>query len=137
MNFLLEIIRQFFNTLKRPPAAPMQPQSIEPIVISEPIAPPDPVIPTNPPVVDPPKEASSNQFLVLPLLLKDSSGVSLTPYNAKIAAVLDHAGTSIDPVANNVGWGLRAKDRKVKAFNGEIGDGDATTSPPYGFTKTI
>lgn len=138
MNLILEFVRQLFSAFKRPSSIFPQPKPLptKPAAPSTKSIPTDPVIPTNIPV-NTSQEVPTSRFMILPLLIAGNTGISLTPYTAKISAVLDHAGTSIDPAASNIGWGKPAKDRKVKAFNGEIGDGDATTSPPYGFAKTV
>lgn len=81
---------------------------------------------------------TSKGFMVLPIKGMDASGKPLTPITARISAVLDHGGTSLDPACkNSFIWGLRAKDKKVKAFNAEIGDSISTTRPPYGYTKAV
>lgn len=67
-------------------------------------------------------------------IAKDQNGLSVTPYTVKISAVLDHSGTAIDP-ASNKQWGKNAKDQKVKAFNGEIGEGAQCSQEPCGYPK--
>jgi len=73
-------------------------------------------------------------FLSSPII-QNSQGKPLTPHTIKISAVLDHSGTAIDP-DSTLWWGRHAKDKKVKAFNGEIGDGvPTTTGDPLGYAK--
>lgn len=78
----------------------------------------------------------STGFLVCPIQLNDSDGKPVTAYTAQISAVIDHSDTAIDP-ASSKNWGVRAKDQTVKAFNGEIGDGEASAGPPYGYAKKV
>ncbi len=73
-------------------------------------------------------------FLICPIQDKDSNGQSVTPYTVKISAILDHSGTAIDPNSNNR-WGRNAKDQKVKAFNGEIGEGAQCSQEPCGYPQ--
>lgn len=79
-------------------------------------------------------ESSSLGFLVCPIGGNDELGKPLTPFTARISSVLDHSDTAIDPNSSKR-WGKNAKDQKVKAFNGELGDGEATTSAPFGYTN--
>lgn len=81
------------------------------------------------------RENTDNGFLSFPIDAKDSEGNSINHRTAKISAVIDHYGTAIDPENKSAGWGKRAKDNRVRAFNGEVGDYTKTTSGPYGFTK--
>lgn len=80
------------------------------------------------------KEGSDAGFLICPIQAKDQNGLSVTPYSVKISAVLDHSGTAIDP-GSNKHWGKNAKDQKVKAFNGEIGEGTQCPEEPCGYPK--
>lgn len=73
-------------------------------------------------------------FLICPIQATDSTGKLVTARTVKISAVTDYSDTAIDPVSSKR-WGIRAKDRRVKAFNGEVGDGEASSGPPYGYTK--
>lgn len=104
--------------------APEQPPSID--VILENVTPS--------PVIDP--EPQNNGFLACPIQGSDKEGKPLTSRTVKVVSVIDHSDTAIDP-ASSKRWGLRAKDQKVTAFNGEIGDGEACASPPLGYTKKI
>ena len=91
------------------------------------------VVPNAP--VTPPKPTTT-AFLALPIKGNDDTGKPLTPCTARISAVLDHAGTSLDSTCKTpFSWGLRAKDRKVIAFNGEVGDGASCTTGPFGYAK--
>lgn len=73
-------------------------------------------------------------FLICPIQDKDAHGLLVTPYTVKISAVLDHFGTAIDPDSSKH-WGRNAKDQKVKAFNGEIGEGAQCPQEPCGYPK--
>ncbi|MBI4993380.1 M23 family metallopeptidase [Candidatus Wolfebacteria bacterium] len=79
-------------------------------------------------------EEVAASFLICPIQGNDSSGAPLTPYTVKISAVLDHSSTAIDPDSNRH-WGKNAKDQKVKAFNGEIGEGAQCPQEPCGYPK--
>jgi len=85
---------------------------------------------------EPVPEPINKGFLICPIYGNDKSGSLLTSHTIKISSVLDHSGTAIDPDSKNR-WGIRAKDQKVKTFNGEIGDGELTAGPPYGYTKKV
>ena len=78
----------------------------------------------------------STGFLTCPIQANDTSGKSVTAYTAQISAIIDHSDTAIDPTSSKR-WGVRAKDQTVKAFNGEIGDGEASAGPPYGYAKKM
>lgn len=85
-----------------------------------------------------PMPATVSAFLSVPIQAMDGVGKPVTPFTARIAAILDHEMTSLDPACKiPYSWGLRAKNKKVKAFNGEIGDGISTSAPPYGYTKIV
>jgi len=71
--------------------------------------------------------------LFCPIDAKENSN-QVNPYTVRISAVIDHSGTALDPNSKNH-WGKNAKDQKVKAFNGEIGDGEASSEAPYGYTQ--
>ena len=73
-------------------------------------------------------------FLICPVQGMDASGKPVTSCTVRVSSVLDHSGTAIDPESKNR-WGKSAKDQKVKAFNGEIGDGEPSAGIPYGYTK--
>ncbi len=79
-------------------------------------------------------EPPSRQFLICPIQENDANGKLLTSRTAKITAVIDHAGTAIDANSTKT-WGLNAKDQRVKAFNGEVGDGESSAGAPYGYAK--
>ena len=113
------------------PLAPLQPSKVEtPIIlptIRETVT--APILPDTPKAEPQP----TTGFLICPIKIE---GQALTPFTVRISAVLDHMGTMIDsarPAGNT--WGLNGKDQKVKAFNGEIGDAEKTSTPPFGFTK--
>lgn len=77
---------------------------------------------------------AATAFLQFPLgVLCD--GVPCTPYTAKVASVMDHSGTPLDPINNPGRWYVT--DGKVKAFNGEIGEAIFGTncSPGPGYQK--
>ena len=76
-------------------------------------------------------EAPPVGFLICPIKVE---GQSLTPFTIKISAILDHSGTAIDPNSNKY-WGRNAKDQRVKAFNGEIGEGAQCSQEPCGYPK--
>lgn len=80
------------------------------------------------------KEEPGAGFLICPIQAKDQNGLSVSPYTVKISAVLDHSGTAIDPDSNKQ-WGKNAKDQKVKAFSGEIGEGAQCSQEPCGYSK--
>lgn len=85
---------------------------------------------------EPAQEPINNKFLICPIKDNDENDNPLTSRTVRISSVLDHSGTSIDPDSENK-WGKRAKDQKVKTFNGEMGDGEPTAGPPYGYTKKV
>lgn len=98
--------------------------TVTPPVITDTTPPPTPVSPL-----------SNGAFLFCPIQLS-VNGRPLTPYTAKISAIIDHSGTSIDSTSNKT-WGIVAKDQKTKAFNGEVGDGQPSAGAPYGYTKLV
>ncbi|MEK7647170.1 MAG: M23 family metallopeptidase, partial [Patescibacteria group bacterium] len=77
----------------------------------------------------------NKKFLICPIKGSDANGQPLTSHTVKISAVLDHSGTVIDFESKNH-WGKSAKDKRVKAFNGEVGENEPTFSPPFGYSKT-
>lgn len=76
------------------------------------------------------------EFLVCPIRATDGSGNLVTSRTAKISAILDHSGTAIDPQSNKR-WGKSAKDQKVRAFNGEVGQGPQCPQEPCGYSNTL
>jgi len=78
--------------------------------------------------------SKENKFLICPIKGDDDQGSPLTSRTVKISSVLDHSGTAIDPQSNNQ-WGKNAKNQKVKAFNGEIGEGKQCPQEPCGYPK--
>jgi len=74
------------------------------------------------------------EFLICPIQGNDKDGKALTSRTVRICSVVDHSGTAIDP-SSKKHWGMHAKDQKVKAFNGEVGDGQASAGAPYGYQK--
>lgn len=81
-----------------------------------------------------PLEVKSLKFLICPIQGRDVENNELTSLTVKISAVLDHLGTAID-VNSSFSWGKRAKDQKVKAFNGEVGEGAKCPVEPCGYPK--
>lgn len=81
-----------------------------------------------------PKQPIDTGFLACPIQANDTGGKPVTAYTVQISAVVDHSDTAIDPTSSK-NWGLCAKDQTVRAFNGEIGDGEASAGPPYGYAK--
>jgi murein DD-endopeptidase MepM/ murein hydrolase activator NlpD len=75
-------------------------------------------------------------FLICPIQGNDQNGNALTSKTVKVCSVVDHSGTAIDPDSKNH-WGKGAKDQKVKAFNGEVGDGKPSAGAPYGYQRKI
>ena len=75
-------------------------------------------------------ESSSAGFLRCPIKIE---GQALTPFTVRISAILDHSGTAIDPTSGKK-WGRSAKDQKVKAFNGEVGEGPQCPQEPCGYS---
>lgn len=140
LNNLGEILKALFHAL----------QNLISKQVSQPVPNPMEVKPlpkVEPPVVsqDPPKPETvtpspqGKGFLICPIQGTDPDGKPLTSRTAKIASVLDHSYTSIDADAKlpPFSWGMRAKNQKVKAFNGEIGDGESTSgSTALGYVKT-
>ncbi len=119
------------NSLSKKPVS-VTPQPV-PVVVT-----PQPVPPTPAPIISdpiPPTPVSAG-FLVCPIKGNDAQGKPLTSRTAKISSILDHSGTAIDPNSNKR-WGLNAKDQKVIAFNGEVGDGDPCAEAPLGYTKKV
>ncbi len=114
------------------PISPSSPQTSPPAptqpIVQETIVPP--VVVEEVKKVEPP----SLGFLICPIGGNDELGKPLTPFTASISSVLDHSDTAIDP-SSSKRWGKSAKDQKVTAFNGELGDGEPTTSAPFGYTK--
>src|SRR5262249_10094815 len=49
-----------------------------------------------------------------------------TPATVKISAIIDHSNPS---------YGIKSRDQKVAAFNGEMGEGQPSAEAPYGYTK--
>ena len=74
------------------------------------------------------------KFLICPIQGKDENGNALTARTIRISAILDHSGTAIDP-NSSLSWGKSAKDQKVAAFNGEIGEGVKCPTEPCGYPK--
>lgn len=95
---------------------------------------PSAVLPEVIPLPLPPVE--TKRPLICPIQANDSTGNPVNSRTVKISAVTDHSDTAIDP-ASSKRWGLHAKDQKVKTFNGEIGDGEASSGPPYGYAKQV
>jgi|CXWL01.1.fsa_nt_gi murein DD-endopeptidase MepM/ murein hydrolase activator NlpD len=79
-------------------------------------------------------EPTKKSFLICPIQGMDINGKPLTSCTVRVSSILDHSGTAIDPGSKNR-WGKNAKNQKVKAFNGEIGDGEPSAEVPYGYTK--
>ena len=86
-------------------------------------------VPDSPPLDRTTSPTSSMQFLVCPIQANDENGKLVTPRTVRISSILDHQGTSIEENSKlpPFSWGLRGKDKKVKAFNGEIGNGESTS----------
>ncbi|MDP1760273.1 MAG: M23 family metallopeptidase [Candidatus Woesebacteria bacterium] len=80
------------------------------------------------------KQEPNKEFLVCPIFKNDDFGNPLTHRTVKISAVIDHSETAIDQTSNRL-WGVHAKDQKVKAFNGEIGEGTKCPQEPCGYSK--
>ncbi len=76
--------------------------------------------------------AQKTGFLICPIKM---DGQSLTPVTVKISSVLDHSGTAIEQ-GSGKHWGKSAKDQKVKAFNGEIGQGPQCPEEPCGYPNS-
>ena len=136
MGNLAQLIQAFFKALlaalqkTRPKVpTPPQPQPVPVVVHTDP--PPAPVNTIFPPVEPPPQ---SSGFLTCPIQANDTSGKPVTSRTVRISGVVDHSDTAIDPNSAKR-WGLHAKDLKVKTFNGEIGDGEASAEAPLGYTK--
>ena len=133
LKIITELLKSLAQVLQRPQIKPApRPISVE--TNTTPIANPQssPQIPTEPKNEEAPD--TSTGFLLCPVQLKDVDGRAVTSHTAKITAVIDHSGTAIDPNSTNP-WGINAKDQKVKAFNGEIGDGESSAEKPYGYAK--
>lgn len=79
-------------------------------------------------------ESLNKKFLSCPIQGYDENGKPFNSRTVKISSILDHFGTAIDSNSKNW-WGKHAKDQKVKAFNGEIGDAESSAKIPYGYTK--
>lgn len=137
MGNLAQLIQDFFKALfaalqKARPQTPVQPQPAPVVIPPNPT--PTPVTPT-PPTPKPEPAPQSSGFLICPIQASDSSGKSVTSRTAKISAVVDHSGTAIDPQSTK-SWGKNAKDQKVKAFNGEIGQGPQCSVEPCGYPNS-
>lgn len=78
--------------------------------------------------------SSTTKFMCCPIGGKDSNGYPLTHATVKISAVLDHSGTAID-TSSSLRWGKNAKNQKVEAFNGEVGEGEQCSQEPCGYPK--
>ncbi|HEY4515407.1 MAG TPA: peptidoglycan DD-metalloendopeptidase family protein [Candidatus Paceibacterota bacterium] len=79
---------------------------------------------------------TNEPFLVCPIQGNDPDGKVLNARTVKISAVIDHLDTAIDPLSKK-NWGRSAKDQRVKAFNGEIGETESSATEPFGYTKKI
>lgn len=111
-------------------------RSVAPVSVrTETVAVTAPPLPVAEPTVVAPPPVQSKAFLICPIHGNDKNGIPLTPRTVKIVSVVDHSGTAIDPVGPKK-WGINAKNKKVIAFNGEVGDGESCTSPPLGYTKS-
>ncbi|OGG74617.1 hypothetical protein A3A37_01715 [Candidatus Kaiserbacteria bacterium RIFCSPLOWO2_01_FULL_52_36] len=75
-------------------------------------------------------------FLICPIQMSDGNETSVTPFTVKISAVVDHSGTELDPNWESpYKWGRNAKNQKVEAFNGEVGEGLQCPQEPCGYPK--
>ena len=74
------------------------------------------------------------KFLICPIQGLDESGEPLDSRTVKISAVLDHSGTAIDS-NSQLRWGKKAKDQRVKSFNGDVGEGQQCPQEPCGYPK--
>jgi murein DD-endopeptidase MepM/ murein hydrolase activator NlpD len=134
-----DLVQSFLKVLQAMFQKPTStPQSIHspptPIPVVVPTVMPQVVVDTTPiPIPVPP--LSNGTFLICPIQLS-VNGQPLTPYTAKISAIIDHSGTSIDPKSTKT-WGIVAKDQKTRAFNGEVGDSQPSAGAPYGYTKQV
>ena len=139
-QIFIDLLQIFFSKSKRVPAENKQPttdstkvvtvESIEITTVKEAIVAVEPA-----PVLEVPKvEPKRTGFMICPISENNASGNPLTPYTVKISAVIDHSGTAIDP-DSKMWWGVRAKDQRVEAFNGEIGDGAQCPQEPCGYPK--
>ena len=140
IQILIDILQTFFPKKasandKQPPvesAKIIAVESVKVVTVKEEV-----VIVEPPQILEPPKvESPSKRFLICPIAGNDASGNPLTAYIVRISAVVDHSGTAIDP-GSKKWWGKNAKDSIVKAFNGEVGDGDPTSGAPFGYAKKI
>lgn len=110
---------------------------LQPVPVTVPHIPTIPTQPIPEPVVSPtPTPEPSLGFLTCPIQARDAVGAPVTSRTASISAVIDHSGTAIDPTSTKR-WGRNAKDQKVIAFNGEVGDGEPCAEPPLGYTKKV
>jgi len=120
---ILDILKTIFQRWYQIPKivdAPIQPEKVvEPKIESQ----PEPIV-----------QPKNTGFLICPLQVNDEKGLPATPRTVKISAVIDHSGTAIDPSSDKF-WGKKAKDQKVKAFNGEIGEGKQCPQEPCGYCK--
>jgi len=128
-KWIIDILQNFLSKRSvsiRPPVVPVN------IIDSKPIPEPIQLVAPTPDVIE--ANPVDKRFLVCPIKAKGDDGTFVTSRSAKITAVIDHMGTSIDSSSKNT-WGLNAKDKKTKAFNGEVGDGDSSAEKPYGYAK--
>lgn len=123
-EIILNLIKTLGSFLSKVPTPKPQSSTQEPK--------PAPVVEVNLPIV--PSAPENTGFLGCPIQAMDGNGKPVTAFTAKISAVIDHSDTAIDPTSSK-NWGVRAKDQTVKAFNGEVGDGEASDGPPFGYAK--
>lgn len=129
LNGFIELLSKIFarHVISTPTRVVVEPKPIPQTTQPE-VTPPEsqPMVPT---------QLTSSGFLVCPVKRNDAKGNPLTSKTVEIISVIDHSGTKIDPSSSNT-WGITAKDKKVMAFNGELGDGESTLGAPYGYLKT-
>lgn len=130
-EFLKRVIEWIVGTFSKASIPGPVPVVVQPTTPSQP-TPPIVEIPSD--VIKIPNSIASSSFMVCPIQANDANGQPVTPFTAKIASVIDHSDTTIDPTSKK-GWGLHAKDQKVIAFNSEVGDGESSAVAPFGYTK--
>ncbi len=128
-NFLAALPKSRVQSTPVPITPSPAPQSITPLVVVPPVPEPAPA-----PIVPQPTQIQIQRtgFLVCPIQATDDKGNPVTSRTAKISAIVDHSGTAIDPQSTKR-WGVNAKDQKVRAFNGEIGQGPQCPQEPCGY----
>ncbi|RJO61206.1 M23 family metallopeptidase [candidate division WS5 bacterium] len=131
---LLSVLANFLRTLFSKPVSPIVNNNL-PITKPQTPTPQIQIAEAEPKITQPPtQESASTGFLICPISINDATGNPLTSKTVKISAIIDHSGTAIDPSSTNH-WGIHAKDQKVKAFNGEIGEGNQCPQEPCGYQK--